>query len=104
VQYELTIVLDLCRGLLLFYEGKPLGPRGLRWLKIHLANVYGKDKITFDARVQFVDSQLENIFDSADNPLGGRRWWLSADKPWECLAACFELVDALRSGDPGINV
>jgi DNA-directed RNA polymerase len=35
---------DLARGLLLFGNKKPLGPTGLSWIKIHLANVYGKDK------------------------------------------------------------
>jgi DNA-directed RNA polymerase len=31
---------DNCRGLLLFDNGRQLGSRGLRWLKIHLANVW----------------------------------------------------------------
>ena len=35
---------DMARGLLVFGTSKPLGPGGLRWLKIHLANVYGFDK------------------------------------------------------------
>jgi DNA-directed RNA polymerase len=37
---------DICRGLLEFAEGKPLGPNGLMWLKIHLANKMGKDKMS----------------------------------------------------------
>jgi DNA-directed RNA polymerase len=41
---------DMARGLLIFDEGKPLGPNGLRWLKIHLANVYGNDKYEGFAR------------------------------------------------------
>lgn len=28
------------------------------------------------------------------------RWWLNAEKPWQCLATCFELAAALRSEDP----
>ena len=60
---------DLSRGLLLFGEGKPLGERGLRWLKIHLSNLYGYDKATFDERVEFVHKHLDDIFDSAENPL-----------------------------------
>ncbi|CDY07360.1 BnaA07g24390D [Brassica napus] len=31
---------DLCRGILEFCEGKPLGESGLRWLKVHIANLY----------------------------------------------------------------
>ena len=55
--------------MLLFGESKPLGERGLRWLKIHLANLYGFDKSTFDERVSFVDRHLDDIYDSADKPL-----------------------------------
>ena len=34
----------------MFGEAKPLTDRGFRWLKIHLANLYGYDKGTFDER------------------------------------------------------
>ena len=60
---------DLCRGLLLFHEAKPLGARGLRWLKIHLANVYGLDKMKLEEREEFAMKSIDNIFDSADHPL-----------------------------------
>lgn len=53
----------------MFYEGKPLGERGLRWLKIHLANVYGLDKMKLDEREQFAEDSIEFVFDSADKPL-----------------------------------
>lgn len=52
-----------------FWESRPLGERGLRWLKIHLSNVYGFDKANFDERVQFVEDHLEDIYDSAEKPL-----------------------------------
>eukprot|EP01122_Echinamoeba_exundans_P012953 TRINITY_DN5568_c0_g3_i1.p1 TRINITY_DN5568_c0_g3~~TRINITY_DN5568_c0_g3_i1.p1 ORF type:complete len:1002 (-),score=139.58 TRINITY_DN5568_c0_g3_i1:35-3040(-) len=91
---------DLSRALLVFAEGKPLGERGLRWLKIQIANLYGKDKIPFDDRIKFVDQKLPEIFDSAKNPLDGGRWWLDADEPWQCLSACMELTEALESPDP----
>lgn len=95
---------DLCRGLLLFYEGKPLGDRGLRWLKVHLANVYGLDKMRLDEREAFADNSMEYVFDSADHPLDGKRWWLNADDPWQCLATCMELAAAVRSEDPAAYV
>eukprot|EP01100_Stratorugosa_tubuloviscum_P000223 TRINITY_DN1047_c0_g4_i2.p1 TRINITY_DN1047_c0_g4~~TRINITY_DN1047_c0_g4_i2.p1 ORF type:complete len:352 (+),score=160.21 TRINITY_DN1047_c0_g4_i2:379-1434(+) len=31
------------------------------------------------------------ILDSAEKPLDGNRWWLSAEDPWQALACCFEL-------------
>ena len=60
---------DLSRGLLLFEEAKPLGERGLRWLKIHLANLFGYDKANFDERVNWVEEHLPDIYDSAENPV-----------------------------------
>ena len=60
---------DLSRGLLMFAEAKPLGERGLRWLKIHLANLYGFDKGSFDERTEFVMKHLDDIYDSAERPL-----------------------------------
>ncbi|THV02643.1 DNA/RNA polymerase [Dendrothele bispora CBS 962.96] len=91
---------DLSRGLLVFAEGKPLGERGLRWLKIHIANLSGFDKANFDERVKFVEDRLDDIRDSAENPLNGRKWWTNADDPWQCLGACMELTKALDSPDP----
>jgi DNA-directed RNA polymerase len=53
----------------MFGEAKPLGERGLRWLKIHLSNLAGCDKASFDERVSFVDQHLREIYDSAERPL-----------------------------------
>ncbi|ORX55017.1 DNA/RNA polymerase [Hesseltinella vesiculosa] len=91
---------DLCRGLLCFDEAKPLGERGWRWLKIHMANLYGYDKHSFSEREQFTLDNLDNIIDSVKNPLTGRKWWLAAEDPWQCLAACYEVAAAVESGDP----
>ncbi|XP_021750285.1 DNA-directed RNA polymerase 3B, chloroplastic-like isoform X2 [Chenopodium quinoa] len=93
---------DLCRGVLEFAEGRPLGKSGLQWLKIHLANVYagGVDKLSYEARVAFVENHLAQIFDSASDPINGNRWWLSAEDPFQCLAACIDLTGALNSSSP----
>lgn len=91
---------DLTRSLFLFWEGQELGERGLEWLKIHLANVYGMDKAPLKDRAAFVDENLENIFDSARDPLGGARWWTKGDKPWQILGVCFELAEAYKLDDP----
>ena len=91
---------DNCRGLLVFGKGKELGSVGLTWLKVHLANVYGFDKASFEERSQYSMDHLEDIYDSANNPLKGKRWWLTAEDPWQTLAACVELRNALDSPDP----
>lgn len=91
---------DHVRGLLRFAEGKELGDKGLRWLKVHLANVFGYDKASLSEREAFAMEHLEDIYDSANNPLTGKQWWLKAEESWQCLAACYELKAALESPDP----
>lgn len=86
---------DLCRGLLLFADAKPLGSVGLRWLRIHLANVYGYDKASFSEREAFSLEHEEDIRKSVQDPLGAGNWWLNADDPWQCLATCMELTKAM---------
>ena len=91
---------DNCRGLLMFAKGKELGTSGLAWLKVHLANVFGFDKASFTERQTFTTDHLPDIYDSAINPLKGNKWWLGAEDPWQCLAACVELRNALEQPDP----
>ena len=91
---------DLCRGLLLFQKKKPLGIRGLFWLKVHVSNLYGFDKATFEERVEFTENSIELIFDSARNPIAGKKWWLQGENPWQLLSACMELEKALQLDDP----
>ncbi|KAL5414099.1 hypothetical protein PMIN03_003350 [Paraphaeosphaeria minitans] len=91
---------DFSRCLLRFANGKELGTVGLQWLKVHLANLYGFDKASLHEREQFAMTNLHEIYDSAANPLNGRRWWTKAEDPWQCLACCMELKNALESPDP----
>ena len=91
---------DNCRGLLQFDIGKELGKEGLVWLKVHLANVYGFSKASLQEREDFVTDHLKDVYDSAEHSLDGNRWWLTAEDPWQCLAACIELSNALKSPDP----
>ncbi|KAL3501558.1 hypothetical protein ACH5RR_036007 [Cinchona calisaya] len=97
---------DLCRGILEFAEGRPLGKSGLCWLKIHLANVYGGgvDKLSYEGRMAFAENHLDDIFDSSDRPLEGKRWWLGAEDPFQCLATCINLSEALRSPSPETTI
>ncbi|KAK7281845.1 hypothetical protein RIF29_10158 [Crotalaria pallida] len=89
-----------------FAEGCHLGKSGLRWLKIHLANLYagGVDKLCYEGRVAFTENHLDDVFDSEDRPLEGRRWCLEAEDPFQCLAACVNLSEALRCTTPETTI
>lgn len=91
---------DITRGLLEFAEGRPLGKRGLSWLYVHVANTAGFDKASLDDRENFAKNKIDEIMDSADRPLDGNMWWHQASDPWQCLAACVEITNALRSPNP----
>lgn len=81
---------DMAKSLLQFAEGKPAGVDGARWLKIHAANCFGVDKCSLEDRVKWAQDHLPDILRSAGDPLA-HRWWTEADKPWQFLAACFEV-------------
>ncbi|XP_026554252.1 DNA-directed RNA polymerase, mitochondrial [Pseudonaja textilis] len=92
---------DFTRGILLFAEGKPLGPKGLNWLKIHLVNLTGlRKRNSLKERLAYANQIMPDILDSADHPLTGKRWWMDTDEPWQVLACSMEIAKAVRSPDP----
>jgi DNA-directed RNA polymerase len=94
---------DHAKGLLEFSEGKPLGERGIFWLGVHGANLFGNDKVSLDERYQWAMDARLAARDVAADPLGNL-WWTEADKPWSFLAWCFEWAQAApagwQNGDP----
>ncbi len=106
---------DAARALLEFADGKALGP-GLRpegWLAVHLANMHGQDKVSFEAREDWVRAHdgpirdLARLVDPAAGPVAARlaalapaarALWAEAEEPWQFLAACREWA---RRGVPG---
>ena len=54
------------------FVGKPLGPNGLSWLKLHCINLTGKYKRqSVTERHRVAEQVLPDILDSANNPLSG---------------------------------
>lgn len=99
---------DRVRALFLFADGQPIGEEGLRWLKVHVANCWGRDKIDklpLEERIAWVDEQvrLGLIQANAETPLA-LAWthedhqWTRAKQPFLFLAACMELTAALVAG------
>ena len=87
---------DPFRALLEYADPKPLGTVGVYWLKVHLANKMGMNKLTFDERAQFVDEHIDDVVRSAESPLSGDKWWQEGAEPLQALMACKELADALK--------
>lgn len=83
---------DPIRGLLQFKDRVSFGRDGERWFKIHAANCYGVDKVSFDARVAWFDSQVSEMQKVASDPKANR-FWTEASEPWQFLACCFATCD-----------
>jgi len=99
---------DLAKSLLKFAEGKPLGVEGVEWVKVHIANLFGVDKVSLVERRKWVDDNLEGLLANvagnprdvdAESPVS----WKSADKPWQALAACFELAGIMMMGEDYVS-
>lgn len=90
---------DIGKSLLMFAQSKRLGTSGAFWLAVHIANLFGVDKVSFDDRVQWVLDNENAIIDSAADPLNGGRFWTEADSPWCALAACFEWAGYKERGE-----
>lgn len=89
----------LGKSLLHFAYGVALGTDGLKWLKIHIANCHGQDKLSLNDRVKWVEDNQVAILMIAKDPLGCRSAWEEADSPWQYLAACFEYAKYIQSGE-----
>jgi DNA-directed RNA polymerase len=87
---------DLSKGILTFADGKALGQDGASWLAIHGANCL-KDswdgvklnRATLQERVDWIVAHSQDIERIATDPLMHTDW-MTADKPWQFLAFCFE--------------
>jgi DNA-directed RNA polymerase len=98
---------DVARSLLTFSTGKRLGERGFWWLRVHFANCWGVDKVSFDERVAWTGRKLNEWaamcweYQDIPDPLDHKDLWAGADKPWQALAALREIGRACMLDSPG---
>ena len=88
---------DWIKGLLEFSEGKRLGSEGLWWWKVHVANLFGVDKVSFPERVQWTEDNWEQLKACAQDPIE-HRFWEDADKPFQAYGAALELLGIEEHG------
>ena len=101
---------DVSRGLLMFADGKPLDSgeavgcnAAVGWLAVHGANCLAEidgvklDKLPLKDRMQWVFDHEGEIAQVARDPYTFD-WWMSADKPFQFLAFCFEWEGFLKEG------
>ncbi len=93
---------DRSKAVLMFAEGKALGPTGAVWLALHGANCLGVttdkrklSKCTLDERIQWIQDHSEDIERAAAEPLI-HTWWADADDPLQFYAFCCEWADFIK--------
>lgn len=92
---------DLARGLLLRNDKKKIGKEGFFWLCVSIASNWAgdagrddgakTDKIPLKNRYEWVLDNEEIMLSYAVSPKVNQGW-MKADKPWQFLSACLELM------------
>jgi DNA-directed RNA polymerase len=90
---------DIARSTLHFHEKRPLGKRGVFWLKVAIANHFGFDKERFEDRARWTEKHWDRIAGALDRPEDHESVW-GTDAPWGMFTAAWELREALRTGSP----
>lgn len=90
---------DLAKACLHFHKKKPLGKRGLYWLKVAVANSFGYDKERFDKRAAWTDENWHLIQAALPAPEDASEVF-GKDSPWVMYSTAYELAKALASPDP----
>jgi len=90
---------DMGKGVLEFRAGPRLTARGFFQLKVHFANLCGIDKVDYPIRAEYADARTRDIIECGRDPLGKfKDLWAGTDKPYQTLAAVFELADCFNNG------
>lgn len=92
---------DVARGLLLRDDCKPIGKEGFFWLMVSLASNWAgvsdrkdkrkTDKIPIEDRYKWAIDNEDVLLSYGMDPKNCKGW-MYADKPWQFLAGCMELV------------
>lgn len=89
---------DLQRGLLEFANGVAIADEWAEtWFFAHGAGLWGVDKVSLEERAEWVWDHRTDLMLCAADPLA-HRFWLEAEKPWQALAFCFDLIGYLDQG------
>lgn len=93
---------DHIKSLFQFQRGRVVDGQNIRWLKIHIANCSGFEKIDkapLDERVAWFDKNEGVLLDMAKDYKNSLGQWSGADSPFQMLAAIFEYSRYLEEGE-----
>lgn len=90
---------DKSKAVLHFADKRKLGPDGVFWIKVQIANSLGYDKAPLRDRAAYVDTVWDALARALDAPQDSPEVF-GDDSPWCVFAAAWELREAFRSGNP----
>jgi DNA-directed RNA polymerase len=93
---------DHIKSLFQFQRGRVVEGQNIKWLKIHIANCSGFEKIDkapLEDRVAWFDKNEGVLLDMAKDYKNSLNQWSGADSPFQMLAAIFEYSRYLEEGD-----
>ena len=86
---------DFDRGLIQFANPMKQNKEGLYWLKVHTANLFDQDKLSFDDRVKWVDDNWDMLERISKDPFENKEWVsdkVKKNPSFQRLAAVFDLM------------
>jgi len=95
---------DYSKALLNKKEYVELDEVGIKWFKIHTANVFGKDKELLEDRIKWFDENIELIKNVAEMPIENMELWINVDSPFEFLSSCFAYMDLENTGKTNLPI
>ena len=84
---------DFDRGLIMFANPVQQTERGKYWAKVHIANLFDVDKVSFDDRVQWVDDNIDMLKRINEDPYNNKEWIddsVKKNKSFQRIAAIFD--------------
>jgi len=86
---------DFDRGLIRLASRRRLTEEGEYWRKVHLANLFDQDKVSFDERVQWVDDNWDMLKRISEDPYKNTEWIDDAkkkNKSFQRLSSIFDVM------------
>ena len=90
---------DTAKAMLEFGNGYKLTEDGWYWLRIHGANCYGYDKLSYKDRIIQIEEKHNEIMAIYSDPIDNIRYWYNADSPLLYLSFCFAYGDYISNPD-----
>ena len=87
---------DFGKSLLKFAQSVPVTEQAIKELAVHLANVYGMDKLPAEQKIAWVEEHSAAISAVASDPIHYAKAWADGsmgdapNEPWQFIAACVE--------------